>query len=275
MFYLEARKVIAWFLVVLVIGLLGCGRDGQSVQRAYGQDRYLSREGQIDGTSFRYRVYLPPNRKADENLPVMLYLHGAGNRGSDNESQLNGLAEQIEANQSSINFIIVIPQCPPDRFWDEKLLIQANQALDDTVSEFNADKNRLYLTGFSLGGYGAWSMAAMYTGKFAAIVPMSGRVLPRSSEMKSISSGISALTKAEEPYNAFAARLGNTPTWIFHGAEDRVVPVESSRKIFAAMKGSGNQYVKYDEVAGAGHEPMAFRTDGFFEWLNQQHLDQK
>ncbi|MCC7308489.1 MAG: prolyl oligopeptidase family serine peptidase [Acidobacteria bacterium] len=272
MISLESRTVVLLCIVILSIGLLGCGRDGQNVQRAYGQDQYLSREGQIDGTRFRYRVYLPPNRKADGNLPIMLYLHGAGNRGSDNELQLNGLAEQIEANRLRIDFIIVIPQCPPDRFWDEKLLIEAKQALDDTVSEFKADKDRLYLMGFSLGGYGVWTMAAMYPGKFAAIVPMSGRVLPRSSEMKSISSEIAALTKAEEPYSAFAARLGNTPTWIFHGAEDGVVPIEGSRKIFAAMKGSGNQYVKYDEVAGAGHEPMAFRTDGFFEWLNQQHL---
>ncbi len=263
------------FLIVLVIGSSGCVRDGQNVQQTYGQDLYLPREGQIDGATFRYRVYLPPNRRADEKLPVMLYLHGAGNRGDDNESQLNGLAEQIEAKQSSINFIIVIPQCPPDRFWDEKLLVEANQALDDTVSEFKADKNRLYLAGFSLGGYGTWSMAAMYPGKFAAIAPMSGRVLPRSSEMSSISPDVAGMASEADPYSAFAERFGSTPTWIFHGAEDGVVPVEGSRKIFAAMKGSGNQYVKYDEVAGAGHEPLAFRTDGFFEWLNRQHLDQK
>lgn len=269
---LLSRPVKILLFVLIVSSLTGCMKRNVPVQQSYPQDEFLARETQIGGEKFRYRVYVPANRHRDETLPIMLYLHGAGNRGDDNESQLNGLADQIEANKDKIDFIVVIPQCPSDRFWDDQMLKLAHQALTDVISEFNGDPDRLYAAGFSLGGYGTWSIAAMFPGKFAAIVPMSGRVLPRPDEIKSISPEIAQLSSSVSVYSAFAERIGNTPTWIFHGTDDSVVSVLSSRKMFEAMQSVGNQNVKFNEVAGAGHVPLAFSTPGFFEWLQSQKL---
>ena len=88
--------------------------------------------------------------------------------------------------------------------------------LDQTVKEFNGDESRLYLAGFSLGGYGVWTTAAMYPGKFAAIVPMSGRVLPRPAERKNVDPEILKLADEPDPYAAFANKIGKAPVWIFH-----------------------------------------------------------
>lgn len=104
---------------------------------------------------------------------------------------------------------------------------------------------------------------------------MSGRVLPRLNEIKGVSPEIAGLAKSADPYEAFAERIGNIPTWIFHGSDDPVVPVESSCKMVSAMRTAGNNLVKYDEIDKAGHEPLAFRTDGFFEWLINQQTNGK
>ena len=260
------------FFVILVIGMLifGCQRDVPVTQQPYSPTEFLTREGKLDGEVFRYRVFVPSNRKQGEVLPVMLYLHGAGNRGDDNESQLHGLAEVIRSNREKFSFVVVIPQCDADGFWDEKTLNKANQALDNSMSEFNGDSKQLYLAGFSLGGYGVWNMAAMYPDKFAAVVPMAGRVIPRSSEIKKVSSVVVELSRAPDPYEAFAKRLANVSVWIFHGAEDRVVPVDSSRRMNVALKSVGNTAVRYSEVKDAGHEPLGLQTPELYTWLTEQ-----
>lgn len=260
------------FFAILVIGMFifGCQRDAPISQQQYSPEEFLAREGTLNGELFKYRIYVPANRRQDEILPVMLYLHGAGNRGDDNESQLNGLAEIIRSNRENFSFIVVIPQCEIDRFWDEKALSNANQALDDSMSELNGDDKQIYLAGFSLGGYGVWSMAAMFPDKFAAVVPMAGRVVPRSSEMKNVSSVVAELSRASDPYEAFAKRLARVPIWIFHGADDRVVPVENSRQMNEALKNVGNTNVRYSEVKDAGHDPLGFQTPELYTWLKEQ-----
>lgn len=269
----NVQRTLAIATLVLTIASAGCRREGPRAQPEYPQTTYLVREGNSDDQKFRYRVYVPPRLKPGERAPVMLYLHGAGNRGEDNQSQLNGLADVIDQNRDKFNFIVVIPQCPTDRFWDEEMIGRATKALDDTVSEFHADSDRLYLAGFSLGGYGVWSVAATFPQKFAALIPMSGRILPRPSEIKNVSPEIAALTKASDPYGAFAEKIGKTPVWIFHGSNDGLVPVANSRKMIEALKSSGNDRARYTEVTGAGHEPLGFRDPELFVWLGEQRND--
>lgn len=271
MIFPNVRTSLVGLLLILAVALAGCRREGPRIQQSYPQTKYVSREGEVGGQKFRYRVYVPPNLKPDERAAVMLYLHGAGNRGDDNESQLNGLAEVIDGNRDKFNFIVVIPQCPADRFWDEHMIGRAIKALDDTVLEFNADKNRLYVAGFSLGGYGAWTTAAMFTDKFAAVVPMSGRILPRSQEIKYLSPEIAELAKSSEPYESFAEKIGHVPVWIFHGTADNVVPIDDSRQMVNAMLNAGNANLKFSEVAGAGHEPLGFKDPELFLWLAKQN----
>ena len=263
------------FVGIVILGLIGCKKEAQIVQQSYPQDEFLAREGKIGEDKFRYRVYVPANKKSGEKMPIMLYLHGTGNRGNDNESQLNGLADIIRANRDKIAFAIVIPQCGEDEFWDAKALNKANKALDDTIDELNGDTERLYLAGFSLGGYGAWTMAAMFPNKFAAVVPMSGRILPRQQEIKYLTPEIAELANSSEPYKRFAERIGNVSIWIFHGASDNVVPIDGSRRMDEALLIAGNTNVKYSEVENAGHEPLGFQNAELFTWLAQQRRIEK
>jgi pimeloyl-ACP methyl ester carboxylesterase len=202
----------------------------------------------------------------------MLYLHGSDERGDDNEGQLSGPGPILLAHPENFPFIIVFPQCPAGRFWDKEMIGRAMAALDQTVKEFDGDESRLYLAGFSLGGYGAWTTAAMYPAKFAAIVPMSGRVLPRPGERKNVAPEILELADAENPYAAFAGKLRNTPIWIFHGANDNIVPVDNSRQMAKAFKEVGNENARYTELENTGHVSLnaVFSNPELFEWLAQQ-----
>lgn len=250
---MTSRDALLFLLLFMTFGLQACRREPPVVQQTYSQSTFISRKGEISGKKFRYRVYIPPVLIPAERPPVMLYLHGAGNRGDDNESQLNGLAEVVERNREKFNFIVVIPQCPVDRFWDEQMINHAVKALDDTVTEFHGDGNRLYLAGFLLGGYGVWSTAAMYPEKFAAIVPMSGRVLPRPAEMKDVAPILAELARSSGPYKAFAKRLSNVAVWTFHGGADNVVVPDNSRRITDALERAGSTKIRYSEIPNAGH----------------------
>lgn len=243
----------------------------QSPAQSFSQETFVSREIKVAESTYRYRVFIPKNRKAGESLPVMLYLHGSDERGSDNEGQLSGPAPSIVANPERFNFIIVFPQCPTDRFWDKDMIPVAMNELDQTVSEFGGDPSRLYLAGFSLGGYGVWTSSAMYPQKFAAIVPMSGRLVPRLGERKYVSSEILKLADSENPFAAFATVLKDMPTWIYHGANDNIVPVSNSRSMAKALQNAGNADVHYTELENTGHVSLnaAFADQNLFDWLSQ------
>jgi len=204
----------------------------------------------------------------------MIYLHGSDERGTDNESQLSAPAPLIQANPDYFKFIMVFPQCPAGRFWDKELITAAVAELDQSVQEFGGDDSRLYLAGFSLGGYGAWTAAAMYPAKFAAVVPMSGRLLPRLYERKNAAPEILKLSDSEKPYAAFAAVLKDTPIWIFHGSEDPIVSVSNSREIAKALREAGNTNVNYTELPHTGHVSLtaAFSNSELFTWLEKQRL---
>jgi len=210
--------------------------------------------------------------KPGEKLPVMLYLHGSDERGADNQGQLSGPAPLIQANPQNFHFIIVFPQCPAGQFWNKDMIGVAIAELDQTIKEFNADESRLYLAGFSLGGYGVWTTAAMHPGKFAAIVPMSGRLLPRPGERANVDPEILKLVDEPNPYAAFAKKIGQTPVWIFHGSNDPIVPVDNSRQMAKAFKDAGNENARYTELENTGHVSLnaAFSEPQLFEWLAKQ-----
>lgn len=266
-----------WFLVLFLVFLPGsCARRTPNVDiPTFSENEYLVREVRTDSGTYRYRLYVPPDRTPGEKLPVMLYLHGSDDRGDDNQLQLRGVAEHFRSHPNDFHFIIVFPQCPTDRFWDKELIPRAMAALDQTVKKLNGDESRLYVAGFSLGGYGTWAAAAMYPGKFAAIVPMSGRILARPGERKNAAPEIIGLAESSDPYAAFANRIGKTPVWVFHGANDNIVPVEGSRKMVQALKDAGNQNVQYNELEGIAHYSLdsAFSNPELFKWLSTQALN--
>lgn len=153
-------------ILVIVAGfLVGCSNNGNPL------DDFLARSVSVDGKAYQYRVFLPKSRDPNKKLPVMLYLHGSGSRGQENREQAWAFAAAIEGLKDKIDFIVVLPQCHDDAFWSSsEMANQALAALDSAVNEFNGDPDRLYLSGFSLGGYGTWQIAAAYPGRFAALI---------------------------------------------------------------------------------------------------------
>jgi predicted peptidase len=160
-----------------------------------------------------------------------------------------------------------MPQCRKNRWWTEEAMQnQALKAFEQSIKEFNGDRDRLYLTGISMGGYGSWSVAAKYPGKFAAIAPVCGGVRPPPTVPVPEAAKLTDLSV--DPYAAIARSVGKTPVWIFHGGADTVVPTEESRKMNEALVAAGGN-VKYTEYEKVGHNSWdkAYADPELMKWM--------
>jgi predicted peptidase len=253
-----------------------------AAENAWGQNasqELLRREVKMGDQTYGYRVFVPKNRNPKKKLPVMLFLHGNGVNGTDNERQVQGIDQIVYKNPNLFNFIIVFPQARPNTIWIGDQTTQALKALDQTVEEFNGDAKRLYLSGFSMGGYGTWTTAAVHQNKFAALVPVAGGIVPPfqipALLKNTFPPEIVAILDSPNPYNALAKRIENTPVWLSHGSNDEAVPVTESRKISEALKKNGNKNVFYIEYANTNHNGVflkAFTEPKFYKWLAKQKL---
>jgi predicted peptidase len=190
-----------------------------------------------------YLLYQPPGFAA-EPRPLLLFLHGIGERGSELQRvATHGIPALIERGKN-FPFITVSPQCPADRTWGE-LTEGLLDLLDTVVSTLRADPTRIYLSGISMGAFGAWKLAAHAPGRFAALVPICGGA-----------------------DDSWAPTLAHLPTWVFHGALDPVVPVETSRRMVRALKAQ-NAPVMLTVYENLPHEcwDHAYQDTGLFEWL--------
>ena len=246
---------------------------------AQKDSQFLKREVKLGTETYGYRVYVPKNYSPKTKPPVMLYLHNNGANGTDNEKQIEGFDKFIASKPKLFNFIIVFPQARPNSYWIGTQTEQAVKALDKTVEEFNGDNQRLYLEGHSLGGYGTWTTAVLYPQKFAALVPIAGGIVPPF-ELPPIAKllfpkPIIDILDAPNPYDALAEKIGDTPVWVFHGAEDESIPVKESRSIVAALKKNGSKNVNYTEYPKTNHNDAlfkAFADPELYKWLGKQEL---
>lgn len=228
---------------------------------------FLNRTVRVNGADYRYQVYVPPNWNKRSKWPVILFLHGAGERGDDGLLQTDvGLGHAIRQKAAAWNqFIIVMPQCRKERFWSQPEMEQvALAALERTIKEFHGDRSRLYLTGISMGGYGVWSIASHHAAVFAALVPICGGIEPP----PSLPALKTDLADDYDPYRDTAQKIGKTPVWVFHGAADPVVPVEGSQKMVEALKAVGAD-VRYTEYPGVQHNSWdrAYAEPELPDWL--------
>jgi predicted peptidase len=243
------------------------------------QEPLLRREAKVGSNTYGYRVYLPQNHNPKKKLPVMLFLHGNGVNGTDNERHVTGINETINRHPEFFNFIIVFPQARPNTVWLGEMMTQAIKGLDQTVEEFGGDRTKLYLSGFSMGGYGTWATAALNPNKFAALLPIAGGIvppfeLPQFIKM-SLPQPLLTILDAPDSYDALAKRIGKTPVWMFHGNADESVPVTESRKISQALKKNGNKNALYTEFEKTNHTGAlfkAFSEPKLFQWLARQKL---
>jgi predicted peptidase len=220
-----------------------------------------------------YSVYVPANYTSQWKWPVILFLHGAGESGTDGIKQTAiGLPQAIRLRPERFPAIVVMPQSVPERPWiDPKWQNLALAALDATMAEFSIDSDRQYLTGLSKGAAGAWYLAMRSQGRFAALAPVCGRIEPSKTTSASWE-GIPTVGFEEA-----AAKIGpQLPIWVHHGDADPTVPVEQSRKMVAALQKIGSS-VRYSEYPGVNHNSWdrAYQDPAFPQWLFTQNRKQK
>ena len=194
-----------------------------------------------------YLLYTPDTAA---NVPVILFLHGSGERGSNLVHVGDEGLPEILANLPE-ETIVIAPQCPENSRWTEHLEA-LETVLDEVTARYAVDPQRSYLTGLSMGGQGAWYLAARTPERFAAVVPVCGRSNP-----------------------AEAQRLISLPTWVFHGADDEVVPPEESEKMVRALQKAGSK-AKLTVYPDVGHNSWAraYAEDDLYAWMFAQRQGQ-
>lgn len=229
---------------------------------------FLNRTVKIGAEIYRYQVYVPRDWNKKQKWPMILFLHGAGERGDDGLVQTEvGIGGAIRRDVDRFPAIVVMPQCRKSLWWTEAAMQeQALKAFERSVKEFNGDRDRLYLTGLSMGGYGTWSIAAKNPGKFAALVPICGGVRPPA-RAQTLNAAQTSDPNAD-PYAETAKKIGKTPVWIFHGGADPVVPPDESRRMNEALKAAGGN-VKYTEYEKVTHNSWdkAYAEPELMKWM--------
>jgi poly(3-hydroxybutyrate) depolymerase len=252
------------------MGLLVISARAASLAHGRVQDTgFLNRSIALNGTTYKYQVYVPEGWERHQRWPMILFLHGSGERGSDGMDQTQiGLPNAIRSHPERWPFVVVMPQDPySHHYWtDPDIMAMAMAAFDAEVKEFNGDPQRLYLTGLSLGGYGAWEIAKNYPGKFAAIVPVSGGIF--------WSYKPSRWKEQQELPREYAAAIGRTPVWMFHGLDDPVVVPKQAELMYQALQAAGGD-VRLWEFENWHHNAWdkAYTNPALPQWLLAHRLD--
>jgi predicted peptidase len=192
--------------------------------------------------TMEYLLYLPKDYPAKESWPLLLFLHGAGERGNDLERvTVHGPPKLIAAGKD-FPFIVVSPQCPTDQWWQP---VELTALLDEIVEKHKVDQDRIYVTGLSMGGFGTWSLASYTPDRFAALLPICG-------------GGETHWTKT----------FAHVPIWAFHGDKDTAVPLERSENMIEAVKKNGGE-PKLTVYPNVGHDSWSetYANPAVYEWL--------
>jgi predicted peptidase len=258
------------FTALLCLSMLAFVAVPHSTARAK-ETGFLDRTILSQGATYKYQVFVPDNWSPKQKWPIILFLHGAGERGSDGMLQTDvGLPHAMRLDRSRFPAIVVIPQCLKDGWWaSPEMQAMSLAALAAATKEFRGDSRRTYVTGLSMGGYGSWSLAAKYPGKFAAAVPICGGIiLPEHFRQTHPEMAKDAYTDEPKSYAEVAKKIGKTPVWIFHGGADDTVPVDYSRKMSDALKAAGGD-VHYTEYPGVGHNSWdkAYAESELMTWM--------
>lgn len=196
-----------------------------------------------------YLLYLPEGYDdTSKPWPLVLFLHGAGERGSDIEFVKRNGPPKLINDGRAFPFIIVSPQCPERESWDNKLLIHL---LEEIEAKYNIDKSREYLTGLSMGGHATWSLAIQNPERFAAIIPVCAR-----------------------GYSQDVYVLKDVPVWVFHGEKDDIVPFADGQKMVDALKTAGGN-VKFTIYPEANHDAWTktYNNPEIYDWLLSHTLE--
>ncbi|MEM8929091.1 MAG: PHB depolymerase family esterase [Bacteroidota bacterium] len=203
---------------------------------------------QLSG-NLQYYLYYPDAyfSKEDQDFGLLLFLHGGGEAGQELHALKKNGPPKMMAEDYPFPFLVLAPQNPYERqWWDIRAV---NALLDAIVADNRVDKRRIYLTGLSRGGSAAWEMAVQFPDKFAALAVVCGM--------------------APTPYAHWLNK--EMPIWVFHGSEDKVIPVSESDEMVEKLKEMKFD-VQYSRYKGVGHNAWnrAYATDELYQWMNQQ-----
>lgn len=253
--------------------LLACLLTACAMQREGMPGHFVARQVQIDGAMHRYQVFVPSPAAYRGKPALVLFLHGSGERGSDNTSQLDaGLGVYLKQHTRDFPALVVLPQVPGEEEWTDTNARVALAAQQAALAEFNADPRRVYATGMSMGGYGTWEVAMLAPERFAALVPVCGAVHPPRPERPTLR--VTAVDGATDPYATIARRLRGMPVWMFHGALDDVVATHDDHQLVAALNAVGTP-VRYTEYPQGNHNAWdaTYADPAMWAWLFAQRRD--
>lgn len=223
------------------------------------------------GVELPYRFYVPKDVNSNKKYPLVVFLHGAGERGKDNFLQVSANRGAVvwaePGHQAEHPCFVLAPQCPPNSSWTglfsgkpfepSKELDAVYKLIKELIKKYNIDEKRIYITGLSMGGYGTWALLMKYPETFAAGIPICG-------------GGNVSLVN----------RIKDIPIWVFHAEDDNTVPVENSRVLVKALVEIGSKKVKYteiprDQLENQGYNSHwswipAYDSEEVIDWLFEQ-----
>lgn len=211
-------------------------QSGQIAQH-FSQEVVVHKQADLD-----YLLFLPAKYERQDQWPLILFLHGAGERGDDIEKiKVHGLPKVVQRD-ANFPFIVVSPQCPSWEAWDSDTLAAL---LAKIMKEYKVDPSRVYLTGLSMGGFGTWRLACAHPELFAAIAPICGGGEPKD-----------------------APKLKDIPVWAFHGAKDPTVPPEQTKRMVSAVNAAGG-HAKLTIYPEAEHDSWTATYDNpeLYRWF--------
>lgn len=229
--------IIRLLFSLSILSLTQCAAQSQLIE---GEENTTVSE------TLRYYLYYPEeyNQNEDEKFPLLLFLHGGGESGQNIEVLKTNGPPKLLAEGKQFPFLVLAPQHPhPKKWWNIRAVINL---LDTVIEENRVDRDRIYLTGLSRGGSAAWELAVQYPETFAAMMVVCGMT--------------------PVPYAHWINK--NMPIWVFHGALDKVIPIDHSEKMVAKLKEMGYpvRFTRYEDVAHNAWE-QAYTTEEVYTWF--------
>jgi predicted peptidase len=235
-------RLLLWLGIFCAVG--GCAGSRGAGTPGPGQHAQSFRKQVTRTVAYDYLLYLPPeyDPAGERQWPLVVFLHGAGERGDEIEKVKTHGPPKLAAQGEHFPFIIVSPQCPSEQWWE---ISDLNLLLDDLLARYPVDRDRVYLTGLSMGGFGTWEWAARNPERFAAVAPICGG-----------------------GRKWWARSLKAVPIWAFHGAKDQLVPLEHSQEMVDAVKLAGGD-ARLTIYPDAGHDSwsMTYTDPELYQWL--------
>ena len=234
----KLRLVLPLILAIMATQVEAAPEPGQRPQPAVAAEGY------------RYQLFVPRSaaHSPDRTWPLMIFLHGSGERGADIDRVRVHGPPKIADRNPDFPFILISPLLPAEQDWD---IAKLDAILDEALATLPVDRSRVYLTGLSRGGHASWAWAAAEPGRFAAVAPVAGRGDP-----------------------ATACALKDKPVWAFHGDRDDVVIPEGSFAMVRAIRacGSSPRLTIYPDLGHNAWDP-AYDDPALYLWLLSQRLE--